>query len=94
MAFKHTCHAHRCDKACPPKHLMCSEHWAEVPAHIQKDVYRYAKRRAPTVNKTWAPWWRAAHQAIAHVMRVEGYSIADAYETHEMKVADQMETME
>lgn len=37
----HTCHAHGCAKAVPPKLLMCLNHWRMVPRHLQSMVWRH-----------------------------------------------------
>lgn len=50
---------------------MCRRHWALVSASLQTEVYRTAKVRGPDVDVTWAPWWRAAHRAIAAVAQLE-----------------------
>ncbi len=67
----HKCHALQCNNACPPAYLMCAKHWAMVPPATQRAVYATVKLRGPNCDKTWAPWWRAAHAAIAHVARIE-----------------------
>jgi len=36
----HACHARGCDKAVPPKMLMCLRHWRMVPRDLQKAVWR------------------------------------------------------
>jgi hypothetical protein len=38
-----------------------------VAKATQAEVYRTVKLRGRYVDKTWAPWWRAAHQAIYEV---------------------------
>ncbi len=36
----HTCHALGCEKAVPPKMLMCLRHWRMVPVPLQRAVWR------------------------------------------------------
>ncbi len=71
--MRHHCHALRCANACPPKHLMCSSCWATVSPETQREVYRTVKLRdMRSIDKTWAPWWRASHQAMAEAARAAG----------------------
>lgn len=35
----HTCHAHGCTVAIPPKYFMCPRHWRMVPAALQAAVW-------------------------------------------------------
>lgn len=80
---EHTCHALGCRAPCPPRHLMCARHWSMVPAALQREVYRTVRLRGRggSVDSTWAPWWRAAHRAIAEVAHLEVPNAAkrDAY---------------
>lgn len=36
----HTCHAHECSHAVPPKMLMCAKHWRALPAKVQRAIWR------------------------------------------------------
>lgn len=64
----HHCHALLCGAACPPRWLMCRGCWAMVSPETQAEVYRTVKLRdRRSVDATWAPWWRASHQAIYEV---------------------------
>lgn len=36
----HTCHAHGCSVAVPPKMLMCYPHWRKVPKQIQAAIWQ------------------------------------------------------
>lgn len=67
----HHCHALGCNAACPPRLLMCPGHWAMVPADLQAEVYRTVRLRGKFADATWAPWWRAAHRAMAAVRTQE-----------------------
>ena len=49
---------------------MCAPHWSHVDPTTQREVYRTVKLRGRCVDASWAPWWRAAHRAIAQAMRV------------------------
>lgn len=91
---RHTCHAHGCNVPCAPRFLMCPPHWRMVPRDIQSNVYLAVGRRGPYIDETWAPWWRAAHRAIAHVALQEGIFTQaqhDDFVIAEDAVADQME---
>ena len=66
--MKHTCHLKGCKAACPPRHLFCAPHWARVPPSTQREVYRTVKLRGPSVDASWAPWWRAVTEAEVSVL--------------------------
>ena len=89
----HHCHALGCKRSCPPRWLMCRECWALVPAPMQAEVYRTVKLRGPDVDATWAPWWRAQAEVIAHVAFLSHPNVEkrDAYLAREMGFADQLE---
>jgi hypothetical protein len=86
----HHCHALGCRRACPPRWLMCRQCWAQVPADVQAEVYRTVSLRGPSVDASWAPWWRAQAKAIAHVahIREPNKQKRDAYLEREMAFAD------
>lgn len=67
----HHCHMPGCRVATPPRLLMCAKHWAAVEPATQREVYRTVRQRANAIDATWAPWWRAAHRAIAQAMLSE-----------------------
>jgi hypothetical protein len=89
----HHCHLPGCKVTTPPRWLLCRTHWAKVPAMLQTDVIETVGDRARTVNATWAPWWRAAHRAIAHVMRAEGRQceMVERWLAHKLAFADRLE---
>jgi hypothetical protein len=70
---RHTCHLPGCVKACPPRHLLCREHWFMVPQRMQERVNDTIWGRRATVDSSWAPWWRAKTEAIASVLRHIGW---------------------
>jgi hypothetical protein len=91
----HHCHALGCKNACPPRWLMCRGCWAQVPRDLQDEVYRtVGLRTKDSVNKTWAPWWRAQAKAIAHVAMLKEPNEAkrDAYLARELSFADTLES--
>ena len=91
---RHTCHAEKCPTVCPPRFLRCAPHWRLVPRKIQREVYRTIELRGRLIDETWAPWWRAAHEAIAAVALREGTwtkEQADAYLEKEHAIADRLE---
>ena len=102
MTTRHNCHAMFCKRACPPRLLMCRECWAMVSPETQREVYRTVKMRSTSgADHTWAPWWRASHQAIAEVARqtrerfepqwFDGGGV-DRWLAKEMRIADDLET--
>lgn len=93
--MSHHCHALGCEKACPPRHLMCADCWRQVPPELQADVYRTVKMRGHAIDASWAPWWRAQARAIAHVAFLvhPDEEKRDAYLAREMRVAEELESM-
>ena len=88
---RHRCHALGCDRACPPALLMCGPCWGRVPVALQREVYRTVKLRGPSVDATWAPWWRAQARAIAAVAFVRDADAERHYLAHELAFADSLE---
>ncbi len=89
----HHCHALGCKAPCPPAHLMCGPCWAQVPADLQREVYRTVVLRGPHADATWAPWWRAQARAIAHVAHLREPNTArrDAYIAKAERFAETLE---
>ena len=94
--MRHHCHAVACEKSCRARHLMCKEHWKLVPDATKTEVYATVGNRSKgKINETWAPWWRAAHGAIAHVAFLTGewtQEVAEAYLKKKRAFADKLET--
>jgi hypothetical protein len=91
--MKHRCHALGCANPCPPRMLMCRACWGQVPKALAAEVYRTVGLRGARVDATWAPWWRAQAQAIAHVahLREPNEERRDAYLARAMAFADSLE---
>ena len=68
---------------------MCRECWYEVPHELRQEVNRTVGLRAPSVDETWAPWWRAQAKAIAHVayLREPDEAVRDRYIARAMTFA-------
>jgi hypothetical protein len=71
--MRHTCHAHCCDVAVPPKLLMCKRHWYMVPKDLRDAVwltYRPGQEidKSPTME-----YLETAHEAINAVAVKEGH---------------------
>lgn len=69
--MRHLCHARNCEKECKPEKLMCPKHWALVPAHIQKEVYKHYRPGQCDDKKPNEKWILAANAAIKEVSRAE-----------------------
>lgn len=92
MTEHHRCHALNCNATCPPRHLMCTRHWAMVPRAMQRDVYNSVGLRGPDCDESWAPWWRASHRAIAYVGELERKDWdATRWLNKHLAIADEME---
>lgn len=92
---QHTCHALGCSGKCPPRHLMCAAHWELVPEDLQAEVYRTVTLRGDSADATWAPWWRAAHRAMAAVRLLERPDLKDQIQKwldHQLDTADFLES--
>jgi hypothetical protein len=89
----HHCHALGCKRSCPPAWLMCKPCWRQVPRDVQDEVYRTVRLRGKSIDKTWAPWWRAQAMAIAHVahLREPNEARRDAYLKRALAFADKLE---
>jgi hypothetical protein len=69
---------------------MCAKCWAHVDYTTQREVYRTVKLRGPACDASWAPWWRAAHTAIAQVAKKQGVE-CEKWIARQMSFADQLE---
>jgi len=87
----HHCHALNCYNECPPKWLMCPSCWDKVPRTIQAEVYNTVKLRRPTIDGSWAPWWRAQARAIAEVGFPFNPTAKQKYLDKEMAFAETLE---
>lgn len=88
----HKCHALHCGRPCPPRMLMCRACWSAVSPDTQREVYRTVTMRDMSgCDHTWAPWWRAAHTAIAEAARAAGHKGIDEWLKYQMTVADELE---
>ncbi len=39
MNTRHTCHAHGCEVAVPPKMFMCKRHWYSLPKNLRDAIW-------------------------------------------------------
>jgi hypothetical protein len=69
--MKHLCHARGCEKECKPEKLMCPKHWAMVPAHIQRAVYKHYRAGQCDDYRPSEEWFAAADAAIRAVSAAE-----------------------
>lgn len=61
----HTCHAGGCGVPCPPKMLMCPDHWDRVPRDVQRLVRQHYQPGQERWQMRPSPeWLRAARMAI------------------------------
>jgi hypothetical protein len=65
-----------------------------VPADLAAEVNRTVVLRGASVDRTWAPWWRAQARAIAHVTYQREPDVAkrDRFLAHELAFADRLES--
>lgn len=59
--IEHTCHAHGCEVAVPPKMFMCKRHWHSLPKEFRDAIWReYTPGQERT--KTPTPRYLAVQQ--------------------------------
>lgn len=79
--MSHTCHARECSTNCPPKYLMCPDHWRKVPHTIRARVWAtYQKGQERGDHVPSEAWHRAADEAIAAIGVLEGRITAEKAE--------------
>jgi hypothetical protein len=65
---KHKCHIYKCLNPCPPKYLMCPEHWSMVPLHLKTPVIvNFQPEQCKGKVRPTSEWLKAARAAINHV---------------------------
>lgn len=69
--MSHICHAIKCKKECPPKYLMCKQHWSMVPADLQAAVWGHYRPGQERDKNPSAEYMRASMNAIKSVLRQE-----------------------
>ena len=67
VAHMHLCHAVGCERAVPPRYLMCSAHWGMVPHHLQQRVWA-TYVRGQEVRKDPTPEYLAAARAAINAV--------------------------
>jgi hypothetical protein len=68
----HRCHATGCDKAVPPRLLMCKAHWYMVPPELRARVW-FTYRPGQETDKDPSPeYLEAMRAAIDAVAKKEG----------------------
>lgn len=89
----HRCHVPGCGVRVPSSMLMCRPHWDKVPADKQRAVYAGHKARGSRIDETWAAWWRAQGEAIAHALEDAGQQeLGASYRTRAETFAKRLET--
>lgn len=64
----HKCHIPNCKREVQRRLLMCPEHWAQVPIHLQIPVKDHFHPKQCKGGKPSIEWLRAARYAINHIM--------------------------
>ena len=67
----HTCHALGCEKAVPPKMLMCAPHWRLVPVRLQREVWAKYRPGQEIDKRPNAEYLDVQKRAVAAVAQVE-----------------------
>jgi len=93
----HHCRALRCNVPCGPAHLMCARHWRLVPLELKGKVYStFGQRNRASIDRSWAPWWRAQARAVEAVAKLEGLELEalTRWVANELAFADTLEQRE
>ena len=72
----HTCHARGCEKAVPPRLLMCAKHWRMVPYGLRLLVwatYQPGQERLDGTAPVTEEYLDASQEAIDAVAEKEGF---------------------
>lgn len=64
MSAPHTCHARGCNRACPPRLLMCPPCWSTVPPALSPLIYEAMRRGKAARNHPNGAWMLAADACI------------------------------
>lgn len=67
----HTCHAIGCNKAVPPRLLMCASHWRMVPKNLQQLVWRHYRLGQEVDKQPTGEYLKTAKLAIEAVHNKE-----------------------
>lgn len=68
----HHCHAIGCERAVPPRLLMCAPHWRQVPGNLQRLIWRsYVKGQEIRKDPT-ALYLVAQAHVVAYVASLAG----------------------
>lgn len=67
----HTCHMPRCHRSIAAKMLMCSEHWAMVPANLQSAVQKHYTPGQEHSKEVSGAYIDAANAAVVAVAQKE-----------------------
>ena len=71
----HTCHATGCNRAVPPKYLMCGKHWAMVPKSQQLEIWRHYRPGQEIDKNPSAAYLGVMKATIDLVTRLEGAQV-------------------
>ena len=71
QAVGHTCHAAGCERAVPPRLLMCPAHWFRVPKALRDEVWRHYRPGQERDKRPSPEYLEAARKAIDAVAESE-----------------------
>ena len=63
----HTCHAHGCGRAVPPRMFMCASHWRRVPKKTQRAIWREYKPGQERTKDPSPGYLSVSHFAIGEL---------------------------
>lgn len=70
----HHCHARGCERAVPPKMLMCYPHWRMVPRLVQRKVWATYRDGQEITKDPSREYLAAAREAIEAVAFIEAHA--------------------
>ena len=71
----HSCHAHACEKAVPPKMFMCKRHWFMVPKPLRDAIWLTYRRGQEVDKQPTDAYLKNASEAVKMVAVKEGVTL-------------------
>ena len=68
----HECHAEGCERAVPPRLLMCAQHWRLLPSPAQRIIWHHYRVGQELDKKPSALYLLAQRTAVLLVAFIEG----------------------
>lgn len=73
------CRAVDCKTPCPPRHMMCTSHWAMVPTKMRQAIWAAFREAPPDGHSRHVPYLEACAKAVEKVAKLENKPPANSY---------------